>query len=283
MDAPRNYGFVKGRGISWKRPDSRCHAELIIRSENIEGSSDQRVTAAIDVMSQSRSSELVYWMDDDFTRSCLTSQLSKLRLGLYRASDDYTPALDISRGRLVKDHKGTCLDYGRKTPDMCEDADVLIFAAMHAEAVLYVFGFIGANGFIHNVHMNQGSSDFFFRGENGVSQDGGILFEFPDGHWESIFIAFTSQSLETDSSGQLVGSLLSGWFPCKLLAVNRLTWVDDAGRRLESDLKTLANKITVPFHHSNPKPVLSRPRKCQFLVEPWKGPTTLDNNIANKT
>lgn len=52
---------------------------------------------------------------------------------------------------------------------------------------------------IHDIHMNQGSLPKF---DNGIYEDGGIIFYFPDGdHWEAIFIAFASQRIPTDNNG----------------------------------------------------------------------------------
>jgi len=78
-----------------------------------------------------------------------------------------------------------------------EDPDVAQDAKDRA-ATMYIFGsqFDEQDG-IHEVHMNQGSPGF----DNGVWNDGGILFNFQDdGHWEGIFIAFASQQLPSDNS-----------------------------------------------------------------------------------
>jgi uncharacterized protein YukJ len=47
--------------------------------------------------------------------------------------------------------------------------------------------------------MNQGSLPQF---ENGVYEDGALLFEFEDGHWEAVFLAFASQRIPTDDNGE---------------------------------------------------------------------------------
>jgi uncharacterized protein YukJ len=61
------------------------------------------------------------------------------------------------------------------------------------------FGFKPAQG-IHDVHMNQGN-DASFQKDDGVFQDGMLLFHFPaDGdRWVAIFLAFQSQSFQTDN------------------------------------------------------------------------------------
>jgi uncharacterized protein YukJ len=48
--------------------------------------------------------------------------------------------------------------------------------------------------------MNQGSLP---RYANGVHQDGGLFLYFEDGHWEGVFLAFTSQKMPTyDDTGK---------------------------------------------------------------------------------
>ncbi len=59
------------------------------------------------------------------------------------------------------------------------------------------FGFKPGNG-IHDIHMNQGNTGSFIK-DDGVWQDGGLLFHFPDqDQWVGIFLAFQSQSWHTD-------------------------------------------------------------------------------------
>lgn len=47
--------------------------------------------------------------------------------------------------------------------------------------------------------MNQGSLPSY---SNGIYEDGAILFEFDDGHWEAVFLAFASQRIPTDDQGE---------------------------------------------------------------------------------
>ena len=54
-------------------------------------------------------------------------------------------------------------------------------------------GFVPGNG-IHDIHMNQGNVGSFVR-DDGVWQDGGVLFHFPgEQQWTAIFLKFQSQS-----------------------------------------------------------------------------------------
>jgi hypothetical protein len=70
------------------------------------------------------------------------------------------------------------------------------------------FGFLPGNG-IHDIHMNQGNVGQFVE-EDGVWQDGGLLFHFPSieqvgagievwpEQWVAVFLAFQSQCWHTD-------------------------------------------------------------------------------------
>ena len=91
-------------------------------------------------------------------------------------------------------------------PDKSGDInDLSEFLRMHIgekarskKTTIYVFGghYSDEKG-IHEVHMNQGSIGEFAC-SNGVYQDGCILLEYLDGHWEGIFLAFQSQSWDTN-------------------------------------------------------------------------------------
>ena len=61
------------------------------------------------------------------------------------------------------------------------------------------FGFTPGNG-IHDIHMNQGSSDAFMK-YDGIWQDGGLIIHLPDENkWIAIFLAFQSQCFHTDDA-----------------------------------------------------------------------------------
>ncbi len=62
-----------------------------------------------------------------------------------------------------------------------------------------VFGFLPGAG-IHDIHINQGN-DPTHQGDDGVWQDGGLLFNFPkQDQWVAIFLRFQSQSWHTDDN-----------------------------------------------------------------------------------
>lgn len=60
-----------------------------------------------------------------------------------------------------------------------------------------------------DIHMNQGDSGRFAK-ENGVYQDGGMIFNFGSGNgdltgWNAVFLAFATQATQTDSKGNAMG------------------------------------------------------------------------------
>lgn len=61
------------------------------------------------------------------------------------------------------------------------------------------FRFLPGSG-VHDIHMNQGSGGKH-RQDNGVRQDGALVFEYPEGKWLAFFFAFQSQAFETDDKG----------------------------------------------------------------------------------
>ena len=64
------------------------------------------------------------------------------------------------------------------------------------------FRFLPGNG-LHDIHMNQGNAGKY-RKDNGVYQDGALIFQYPGGAWLAFFFAFQSQSFQTDDQGNPV-------------------------------------------------------------------------------
>jgi uncharacterized protein YukJ len=48
--------------------------------------------------------------------------------------------------------------------------------------------------------MNQGNSGKYKK-DNGVYQDGRLVFQYPDGKWLAFYFAFQSQTFKTDAKG----------------------------------------------------------------------------------
>jgi uncharacterized protein YukJ len=123
--------------------------------------------------------------------------------------------LDYIRGNLLQPAMMTPLPFNVPGPDndLNEKVDQIVQRAMaEADATVYAFGerwgpennkadayfgFVPGNG-IHDIHMNQGNAGSFV-GDDGVWQDGGLVFHFPSSNqWTALFLKFQSQSWHTD-------------------------------------------------------------------------------------
>ena len=74
------------------------------------------------------------------------------------------------------------------------------------DGTIYAFGSAysdkGKVDGIHDIHMNQGNPVNNHGGDNGIWQDGALLIHLPSkGTWTAVFIAFQTESWNTDSSG----------------------------------------------------------------------------------
>ena len=77
------------------------------------------------------------------------------------------------------------------------------------DGTIYAFGSAYADSGkvdgIHDIHMNQGNPANNHGGDNGVWQDGALLIHLPSKEtWTAVFIAFQTESWDTDSAGNPV-------------------------------------------------------------------------------
>ena len=77
------------------------------------------------------------------------------------------------------------------------------------DGVIYAFGSAfsdkGKVDGVHNIHMNQGNPAGSFGKDNGVWQDGALFIHLPAKQtWTAVFIAFQTESWNTDGSGNPV-------------------------------------------------------------------------------
>ncbi|PYH44621.1 YukJ family protein [Aspergillus saccharolyticus JOP 1030-1] len=179
-----------------------------------DSSSRKQLEAAINVKSTDQDSRLVYWFDRSFTHA-ITEQLTNLDEGFHllstssvhsrsrrRRSEEASAAgglkgLDFVRTQgLVDIHAGAVLGADGDQ-DILDKVDPILTDAINQKATIYIFGSSYGSG-IHDIHMNQGSAGY----ENGIYEDGALLFQFDDGHWEAVFLAFASQQIPTDDKGE---------------------------------------------------------------------------------
>jgi uncharacterized protein YukJ len=203
-----HYGLLKGRAVESRQASgANPHYQVRVADE----ADEHRI--AINVQSQD-GSDVAYLIDSAF-RHPITELIEGLPLG-FRALPS-TPAgggLDYIRGNLADPREFVPLPFNVPGPDndLNEKLDHYVQRAMADErALVYafgqqwgpepqrdkIFGFKPGSG-IHDIHMNQGN-DAGHKGDDGVWQDGGLIFQFPDQkQWVAFFLKFQSQAWHTD-------------------------------------------------------------------------------------
>lgn len=181
---------------------------LQLRFDENKNASEGSIRAAVNIKSSTKEeSRLVYWFYRNFQHP-ITEDLAALRPGFHPRSKD-VPGLDYIRGNILNIKDGAILKHnvpGEKN-DIIDFISPVLTQAINEKATIYIYGepFSRGEQGIHNVHMNQGNEGRF-KQFNGVYQDGGILLQFPDGHWEAIFLAFGVQKVHTDDeTGHPIG------------------------------------------------------------------------------
>jgi len=221
--ALKQYGVLKGKAINKiVGQGSSPHYEVHL----IDDTTDYRI--AVNVKSNLAPSELLYLVIDDFQHPIL-EKLVSLDTGFTALqSAPNKMALDFIRGNLFDPNQMRPLPHNIPGPDndLNEKIDAYVQRAIGDErASIYAFGerwgpendvkdkyfgFRPGNG-IHDIHMNQGNVGQFVK-DDGVWQDGGLLFHFPSidkvdigvgveiwpEQWVAVFLAFQSQCWHTD-------------------------------------------------------------------------------------
>ncbi|MBY0598949.1 DUF2278 family protein [Bacillus bingmayongensis] len=120
--------------------------------------------------------------------------------GFYRlVSNSESGAMDVIR------HKGVLVPYNWE-PENGNNVIEIMKSCLESVKRVYVFGEPYTIGLgIHNVHMNQGDPiDSSFSNENGIWQDGAVMFEY-DSYpptFSILLTKFQTQSLHTDETGR---------------------------------------------------------------------------------
>jgi len=102
------------------------------------------------------------------------------------------------------------LPIGNKHDMTDQVASVVNQAIEDENGLIYAFGSFfrdsSSEAGIHDIHMNQGNPAGSFEQDNGVNQDGALFVYLPaSDKWISVFIAFQTESWDTDSDGNPVG------------------------------------------------------------------------------
>jgi len=207
----KRYGVLKGSVVDARREDDSDspHYQVHVRAE------DTSYRIAINVKSQMSPSELLFLVDDRFQHPVI-ADLPGLPQGFTGLQGGPgSPALDFIRGNLFDRQRLQTIPHDLPGPDndLSDRVEYYVGRAReeHGSEVYAfgepwgpeedqrdkVFGFVPGNG-IHDIHMNQGN-DPQFAGDDGVWQDGALVFSFPQaGQWVAVFLAFQSQAWHTD-------------------------------------------------------------------------------------
>jgi uncharacterized protein YukJ len=203
------YGVLRGRAVDARRETGSDTPHYQIR---IEADSSYRI--AVNVKSSVTPPDLLFLIDEAFTHP-VTASLTDLAQGFNALeSRPGGAALDFIRANLFDRTQMRILPPNVAGPDndLSDRVEHFVSRAIQdAGAEVFAFGqrwgpedqedkifhFRPGNG-IHDIHMNQGN-DRSHRRDDGVWQDGGLLFHFPNpGQWVAIFLAFQSQAFHTD-------------------------------------------------------------------------------------
>lgn len=215
----KQYGVLVGKATKGEREDGEDtpHYQVEVRSAGV----DYRL--AVNVKSKGDKPELLYLVADPFEHPIL-NRLAELAEGFTLVPSQMGgAALDFVRGNLFDKDEMRTLPHNLPGPsndlnDRIEhlvaraiseqDAQVFAFGERwgpEADLKDKIFSFKPGNG-VHDIHMNQGN-DAAYRKDDGVWQDGGLLFHFPSTRqWVGVFLAFQSQSWHTDDeTGHALG------------------------------------------------------------------------------
>ncbi|MDI3405564.1 DUF2278 family protein [Streptomyces cavernicola] len=211
----KSYGVLAARAVDRRREgaaDDTPHFQIHLVDE-----AGTHYRAAVNVKSQESPSELLYLVDENFAHALLEKLPAAGSGWTVLPTDAGGAALDYVRGEMLDraDMKKLPADEPGPDNDLADVLDEHVQRAIaDADAALYVFGerwgpeggtpdkifgFEPGNG-VHDVHMNQGNSERF-KDQDGVWQDGALLIHLPaDDQWIALFLAFQSQSWNTDDS-----------------------------------------------------------------------------------
>ena len=209
----KRYGVLKANVTGHKRDADDDHYQILASA----GSTVHRIAVNVKSSAPNAPSTLLFIAQTKLPESFIQ--------GLQGLAPGYT--------KLAPKAGGVALDYVRNqwfkpsamkevppdAPGVDNDLkdkveDAVVKAVDQAGSLIYAFGekwgpekdkkdqyfkFLPGNG-IHDIHLNQGN-DGKYKKDNGVYQDGALVFQYPNGKWQAFFFAFQSQTFATDDQG----------------------------------------------------------------------------------
>jgi uncharacterized protein YukJ len=215
-----NYGVLRARPVDRRLgAGNNPHYQIrcVAPRPAAAGGGVEDFRIAVNVKSRQSPSELLYIVIERFEHS-VTDFLETLAQGRHElARQPGAGGLDFIRGNLFDPMEMVALPHDVPGPDndLNEKFDAIVQRALadeSAEVFAYgaawgpeanrpdnYFGFSPGRG-VHEIHLNQGNSGGFV-GADGVWQDGGLIFRFPEqDQWVAVFTAFQSQAWHTDDA-----------------------------------------------------------------------------------
>ncbi|MCU1324598.1 MAG: hypothetical protein JWM43_4247 [Acidobacteriaceae bacterium] len=181
-------------------------------------------TVAVNIQSVD-GSEVLYAIEEGFTppneaellalpmgMTALKSKAGGLALDFVRSTVNGAPMISRQQMALLPQMIGRGSEdermMNRARAKALENAVVTLLNMTIADkdGVIYAFGSAfsdaGKVDGIHNIHMNQGNPAGGFTKDNGAWQDGALFIHLPSKNtWTAVFIAFQTESWNTDSTG----------------------------------------------------------------------------------
>lgn len=217
----KKYGVLKGTAIGHLRDADDDHYQVLLQA----GTTVHRIAVNVKSAATNAPSTL-YYQTTTALPDELTTGLSALDAGFKKLpSKPGGLAQDYVRGGIVKPKSMLLVPpdvpgVDNDLKDKLEDA--LLKALASPGSMLYAFGekwgpepdkadrhfrFKPGNG-IHDIHMNQGNSGKW-KSANGIYQDGALVIEYPNGKWRAFYLAFQSQTFDTDESGNALSDAVT--------------------------------------------------------------------------
>lgn len=213
----RNYSVLKGKPVEGAvfqplHPE-RDQPHYHIHVKNDDGG---QFDIAVNILSDD-GSEVLFEIKSDFSPRP-SSSLEALPLGITALHQGNPNALDFVKQHLIsKSDMSTVLISETVDTPLSQRIDALIQSALaDDQGLVYAWGSVfsnqGRSPFwhftpdigIHDIHMNQGNPPGHHDADNGADQDGGMSI-FADGKFTTVFLAFQTQSFETDENGNVSG------------------------------------------------------------------------------
>jgi uncharacterized protein YukJ len=202
-----SYGVLKGTVTGHLRDADDDHYQILVDAKGT------MFRIAVNVQSSETPPDLKF--QTPAVPAALTKALQALAPGFKKLpgqNDDLSQ--DFVRGGIVKQNNfkvvpGDIPGADNDLKDKLESA--VVDAVDKAGSMVYAFGakwgpetnkkdkyfkFLPGNG-VHDIHMNQGNQGKFAK-DDGVFQDGCLIFEYPGGKFRAFYMAFQGQSFDTD-------------------------------------------------------------------------------------